>query len=355
MRRLTRSRSAPGGCASPDYQALRAGCRASLLAVLEDAPCSDVLISLFGRGKMVRATLVFTATAAVGGRPSQVALAAEAVELLHGASLIHDDIVDDAQQRRGLPAVHLCVPSGGALVLGDYLILRALTRLTEAQGLHGRARVLRALETLMRAAEDCCRGQIDEILASSLSWGEDDYLAAVGMKTASQFVAAAQLGPILVGAPEGEIDALGIYATAVGTSFQILDDTLDLLGHPDVLGKPVGNSLARGRPSLPAIYLFEHGSAAAIARYREMERLRAPVAQIVRLLADEGMIARAQTAHQRERDRASQALNKISRPDGRAALEAFGRALPSWELVAAGYNSLIGTTDNARWLHGAPT
>ena len=93
-----------------------------MLSELSSAPYRDVLVSHFSRGKMLRAGLVFTSTAAVGARPERVLPAAVCLELLHGASLIHDDIVDGSAERRGLPAVHHRVPAGAGLVLGDYLI-----------------------------------------------------------------------------------------------------------------------------------------------------------------------------------------------------------------------------------------
>src|SRR5512145_2036024 len=170
--------------------------RSALSARLLDAPAGEVVREYFERGKMLRAFLVFAATAAVGGEPDDVVMAAEAIELLHGASLFHDDIIDGASTRRGLPALHQRLGVGPALVVGDDLLLRAFAALAEASACHTPARVLAATETLNRLARECCRGQFEELCAQR--WvSEADYMAIVAGKTAAPFVAAGVLGVLL--------------------------------------------------------------------------------------------------------------------------------------------------------------
>ena len=203
-----------------DYGEPTDACRDELIAELSEAPCRDLLISYFKRGKMLRSRLLFAATVAVGGCPTTVTSAAAAVELLHGASLIHDDIVDQAAERRGLPAVHAVVSSETAIILGDYLVFRSFTKLCENQGVHQERNIIEAVRVLSRYAEQCCQGQVDEQTRSSATCSEEEYLTLARKKTASQFAAAAQLGAILVGASKEEVDVLGAYGLALGTHFR---------------------------------------------------------------------------------------------------------------------------------------
>src|SRR5262245_40484306 len=133
--------------------------RHALLARLADAPAGHVLQEYFKRGKMLRASLVFAASASVGGDPENVVAAAEAIELLHGSSLVHDDIVDRAAERRGLVSLHEQLGVGPALVLGDDLLLGAFAVLAEASAYHPPAQVLEATQVLIQLARECCRGQ----------------------------------------------------------------------------------------------------------------------------------------------------------------------------------------------------
>ena len=137
------------------YTPYLAGCRTAICRDLAKAPMGATLSEYFERGKMLRPLLLFASTAAVGSDPTLTIPAAQALELLHGASLIHDDIIDGAKERRGRLSLHLLVGVGPAVVLGDYLILRSYTVLGQVKS----SRVLEALKVLSRCAEDCCRGQ----------------------------------------------------------------------------------------------------------------------------------------------------------------------------------------------------
>lgn len=223
------------------------------------APAGDLLCQYFERAKMLRAFLVFAASAAVGGNPEEVVMAAEAIELLHGASLFHDDIMDHAAQRRGVVALHEQLGVGRALVIGDDLLLRSFTALAEARTRFPAGLVLDAMETLNQLARDCCRGQFEELCARR--WiSEEQYLAIVAGKTAAPFVAAGVIGALLGGGSTSQINQIRVYAREMGIAFQIDDDLLDLIGESAFLGKPVGNSLAEGRPMLPLIYLWSESS-----------------------------------------------------------------------------------------------
>ncbi|MEO7145850.1 MAG: polyprenyl synthetase family protein, partial [Bryobacteraceae bacterium] len=234
---------------------------------------------------MIRPILVWLAADAAGGKAEEALPAAEAMELLHVAALIHDDIIDRADERRGLPALHRSIGESAALVVGDYLILRSFDVLARAVTNESSVRVLKAVRALSRFAQECCRGQLREIapypdgrfeeLAQNgarrtLCASEQQYFSIVRGKTASQFAAAVTLGAVSGNASDGDLRALRTFGVNAGIAFQIRDDELDLIGDSAVLGKPAGTSMGAGRPMLPFIYLAKHGSPDALAAFAAM-------------------------------------------------------------------------------------
>ena len=298
-----------------------------MLSELSSAPYRDVLVSHFSRGKMLRAGLVFTSTAAVGAQPERVLPAAVCLELLHGASLIHDDIVDGSAERRGLPAVHHRVPAGAGLVLGDYLIFRSLTALGRAVSTHDLEAVFAANRLVQRHAEDCCRGQVEDLGFAGAHHDEEQYLALVRRKTASLFILAATIGPVLAGVPDDAVRALESYACATGVAFQINDDLLDLLADANDADLNDGDRRTRRRPSLPLLYLERSGSPKGLARLHAWRRLKGPPGEITQLLLDEGVLSLVRATQQRLTDAAIHALEGLEPSEARTALDAFTRSL----------------------------
>jgi geranylgeranyl pyrophosphate synthase len=281
--------------------------RKALCARLADAPAGNLLRDYFERGKMLRAFLVFAATSAVEGDPGKVVMAAEAIELLHGASLFHDDIIDHAAERRGIPALHERLGVGQALVVGDDLLLRAFSILSEASAYFPPSQVLEAIEALNQLARECCRGQFHELCAGR--WiSEEQYLTIVAGKTAAPFVAAGVLGVLLGGGTPVQAAGIRTYAHHLGIAFQIEDDLLDLIGEAVDRGKPVGNSLDQGRPMLPLLYLRRLSSEAA---REDLSRL------------DQGILARERLTALMEEHRIVECVRKVQRQHLDAALEAL--------------------------------
>jgi geranylgeranyl pyrophosphate synthase len=305
------------------YVRLLQDCRKMILCDLADAPAAKQLAGYFERGKMIRPLLVFLATAAAGGDETKALPAAEALELLHGAALVHDDIVDQADERRGLPALHSRIGEAAALVVGDYLILRAFEVLARrAEGVNS-VGLLKAVRLLSRYAQDCCRGQIQELKSPEFDCSEEQYYAMVRGKTASQFAAAASLGAIFGKAGDEDLRNLRRYAVNAGIAFQIRDDELDVTGDSAVLGKPAGNSIKAGRPLLPLIYLTKDGSSDGLAAYRAMAKDGLKRRDLVELLEREGALERVRQAEQRFLARALSALDGLRPSKARDALSAI--------------------------------
>ncbi len=300
--------------------------RQALHSRLGDAPAGEILREYFDRGKMLRAFLVFAAAASVGGDPEDVIMAAEAIELLHGASLFHDDIVDQAAERRGLASLHARLGVGQALVIGDDLLLRAFAALSEARFSHPAARVLEAMQELNQFARECCRGQFEEMCAGR--WiSEDEYLSIVSGKTAAPFVAAGVLGVLLGGGSEAQLAQIRLYARQMGIAFQIDDDLLDLIGEPQSLGKPVGNSLAQGRPMLPIIHLWEVGSEATRKKLRRLSDDGWKRDELAGLLEQHGVVDWVLQVQQRHLAAAVEALQGFRHSTGIDALRALASSI----------------------------
>lgn len=298
-------------------------CRTTICRDLANAPLGRILSEYFERGKMLRPLLVFVSTSAVGGDPAQVIPAAQALELLHGASLIHDDIIDAATERRGRSSLHLAIGIGPAVVLGDFLILRSYTVFAEMKA----SRVLEALQVLSHCAEECCRGQVEELTSEKgdpeESTSEENYFSIVRGKTASQFVAAATVGGILGDGRAEEVEALRTFALNVGIGFQIRDDELDLTNEDALLDKQTGESLQGSRPTLPIIYLKKYGSSTAFKSYRELQQDGGTQPELFELLQQEGVFDRLKTIKERHLNQALEALQCFQNSGEASALAAI--------------------------------
>jgi geranylgeranyl pyrophosphate synthase len=293
-------------------------CRLKLVENLADAPASAILKAYFERGKMLRARLLLASAGAVGGHLERAACAAEAIELLHGASLLHDDIVDEADQRRGLPAIHKQVGVGVALTLGDYLLLRSFTALLRCRSFEAAERLQQVLEAFSFYGQECCRGQVDELDSEIRS--EACYFSMARGKTGSLFALSAYAGGILGEGGADEIEALRAFGSHFGTLFQIFDDVKELLGNPDAIGKPVGRSLAQGRPLYPLICFNEHASERARADYLRLRQRDASRTEIASMLAREGIFNMVRARHQAH---IATALAKLSILPASSALDSL--------------------------------
>ena len=184
--------------------------------------------------------------------------AAAAVELVHTLSLIHDDIIDDDDRRRGVPSVHAAWDRPTGIVAGDLLYARAFDLVTRVEAPDG-AR----LEAARRLAEACRTLSEGQALDMTLQGrgeppAEEEYLRIVEEKTGSLFAAAAEIGALLAGGDDLQREAADAYGRALGVAFQLHDDVLDVVGTADVIGKPVGSDLLAGKSTLVSIHAEGH-------------------------------------------------------------------------------------------------
>ena len=219
--------------------------------------------SLVPTGKLFRPILLLDSARAVGGDPISVLPAAAGVECGHVASLIHDDIIDQDEMRRGRPSVQHKYGINEAIIVGDALLFDQFAALAECRrrGV-GDRQVASALEAVASAGLDVCRGQsLESELTASRRFDAGTYLRVARLKT-SFFRGACESGAILGdGSPE-HVRALRAYGENIGTAFQIHDDLLAYLSETQIMGKPTISDVQNGRITLPVIVAHESGSAA---------------------------------------------------------------------------------------------
>ncbi|WP_370874438.1 polyprenyl synthetase family protein [Amorphus orientalis] len=176
---------------------------------------------------------------------------AAAVEFMHTATLLHDDVVDDSAVRRGKPAARVIWGNQASVLVGDFLLGQAFKTMVEA----GSLECLRILST---ASAVIAEGEVLQLSgAKSLAKGEDHYMAVIEAKTAALFSAATEVGPVITGNSGAAQDAMRRYGLYLGLAFQLIDDVLDYGGNRDLLGKETGDDFREGKATLPVIYAYQ--------------------------------------------------------------------------------------------------
>jgi len=200
------------------------------------------------KGKQFRPALLILASRAVGTPNQDTFTTAVVVELLHTATLVHDDVVDEAELRRGFPTIHKVWKNKIAVLMGDYLLAKSLIAATEANSIE-------IMNTVATVAKRLIKGEIFEIQKSrNLDLNEYEYFTMIGDKTASLITACCELGALTVDASPADREILRVYGENIGLAFQIKDDLLDYESNMGVLGKPVINDLKEKKLTLPLIY-----------------------------------------------------------------------------------------------------
>ncbi len=198
-------------------------------------------------GKRLRPMLTLAAARLAGyDGPYHVHLAAT-VEFIHTATLLHDDVVDESRQRRGRPTPNLLWDNKSSVLVGDYLFARSFQLMVEPGN-------MRTLEILANASATIAEGEVLQLTAAQdLRTDEDVYLQVIRGKTAALFSAATEVGGVIAGAPEAQVQALHDYGDALGIAFQIVDDLLDYGGATQTIGKNVGDDFRERKLTLPVI------------------------------------------------------------------------------------------------------
>lgn len=242
------------GAAAEIDEAMRAD-----LAAVESKLLGEVLHhGIFNGGKRIRPQLTLLCSRLIGADPGpdkeQVLKLAVVFEYLHGASLLHDDVIDHADLRRGKPTANAVWGVSPVILAGDYLLSRAMTLAGRVGGNEAMAIVGRATEAMVEA--EFLQMQSAEERNSS----EDNYFKVVGGKTGALIAAACEAGVYLAGGSTEQRAASRLYGENIGLAFQIIDDLLDYQGDPGQTGKVVGNDLVEGKMTLPLIHVLRQAS-----------------------------------------------------------------------------------------------
>ena len=204
-------------------------------------------------GKMLRPALSLITAEAVGGEKENALKAGSAIELIHTFSLIHDDIMDKDDMRRGMPSVHTVWGEDVAILAGDTLFSKAFEIIICSQGTTSEQNN-QALATVADACVKICEGQaLDMGFEDRYDVSEEEYMEMIFKKTGALIAAATKVGAIMGGASSEVIDAMYEYGRLIGLAFQIQDDYLDLASDEETLGKPIGSDIAKGKMTIIAI------------------------------------------------------------------------------------------------------
>ena len=208
-----------------------------------------------GGGKRLRPILVLLASRLVGSVTDGSIRMAAVVEMIHAATLVHDDVIDIAQTRRGRPSSNAIWGNHTCVLAGDWLYMQAFQVALRERNFH-------VLDLLIALTQMMVEGELLQLeRIGKIDISEADYMQLVDRKTASLFSACARLGAMMGGADEATEARLGEFAWNLGIAFQLVDDILDFTSHENVLGKPVGSDLREGKVTLPLIYALQDASA----------------------------------------------------------------------------------------------
>jgi len=207
-------------------------------------------------GKRLRPMLTLAAARLCGYDGDGHLKLAASVEFMHTATLLHDDVVDDSDMRRGKPAARTLWGNEASVLVGDFLLGQAFKMMVEVGSLP-------CLDVLSTAAAVIAEGEVMQLAAAkNLSTSEDEYLAVIRAKTAALFAAACEVGPLIAGSGKEAVAACRSYGTNLGVAFQLMDDVLDYGGTTAKLGKNVGDDFREGKVTLPVVLAYRRGDSA---------------------------------------------------------------------------------------------
>ena len=286
------------------------------------APLELMLTQVLSRGgKRLRPAVALLAGRFGGYDPDQQIPLAASIELLHTATLVHDDVIDSADLRRGDATANATFGNPASVMLGDYMFAHAAALVAKT----GHIGVIRLFaDTLMVMA----KGELAQDVSAydAASGNVRDYYRRIHGKTASLFATAGAGGAMMADCSQSDVEALREYGRCLGMAFQIVDDILDFFGTEEQLGKPVGGDLAAGTLTLPAIYVFEEGGKnnpiSAVLNAEEDERAAHLPAALQAVQTDE-VLAKSEATAQEWRDRAMAALETTAGEGPRTELRAI--------------------------------
>jgi octaprenyl-diphosphate synthase len=270
-----------------------------------------------GGGKRIRPTLLLLSSHALGFTGQSAIRLGAVVEMVHSATLVHDDIIDGANIRRGRPSANTTWGNEKCVLAGDWLYMQAFHVALKEKN-------LRVLDLLIGLTQQMVEGELLQIQKLGRAVSEAEYYDLIYRKTACLFSVSMQLGAVLAGADEAVEAKLGAYGRTVGLAFQIVDDVLDLTASEEVLGKPVASDLREGKATLAVIHSVDHGTAAdrrtiqRVLNDRSFENVSRE--KIREILTRNGSVEYAMNVADRYAEQSRQALASLPASDYKRAL-----------------------------------
>ena len=201
-----------------------------------------------------RPILTILSALSLGYKKESHVTAAAFIEFIHTATLLHDDVVDESDMRRGEKTANAMFGNAASVLVGDFIYTRAFQMMTELSS-------LRVLELMSDAVNTIAEGEVQQLMnCNNPDTTEESYMQVIYSKTTRLFEVAAQLGAVLTESPQEIESALQNYGKFLGTAFQLIDDVIDYTASQDEMGKNMGDDLAEGKPTLPLLYAMRHGT-----------------------------------------------------------------------------------------------
>lgn len=289
-----------------------------LSALHTDNPLMGAVVRQYlqSKGKQIRPLLVLMSAAMYGEINETTLHAAASLEMLHNASLIHDDVVDNTDMRRGLPTINKDFDNRIAVLVGDFFVSNALAEAIRTSD-------LRAIASIAELGKELSLGEIDQISnARDRSFDEERYMNVISKKTASLFMKCVRLGARSAGASEEQVRLTEKFAELLGLCFQIKDDIFDYFGDEEI-GKPTGNDLRENKVSLPLIYAVtsapEPKSTEVRALLAKGDLSDTEISSLIKFAKESGGIEYAYSVMERLRNESRRILAKLPDNEWRAA------------------------------------
>lgn len=268
-------------------------------------------------GKRLRPMLAILAARAYGYEGDKHQLLAAIIEFIHTATLLHDDVVDESDMRRGRETANAMFGNAASVLVGDFLYSRAFEMMVDVNN-------MRVMEILAHTTNVIAEGEVMQLLnVHDAETTEARYRQVIHCKTAKLFEAATRLGAVLCERPREEEDAIGLYGMHLGSAFQLIDDVLDYSSSSEDMGKNVGDDLAEGKPTLPLIYAMERGDAAQSGLIRKAIEQGGydMIDEVQAIIQQTGALDYTRAVAQQEADKAIEQLAHLPESEYKQALE----------------------------------
>ncbi|MHA2940337.1 octaprenyl diphosphate synthase [Vibrio sp. RC27] len=270
-----------------------------------------------GGGKRIRPLIAILSARSLGYEGNDHTTASAFIEFIHTATLLHDDVVDESDMRRGKATANAAFGNAASVLVGDFIYTRSFQMMTQIGS-------LKILELMSNAVNVIAEGEVLQLMnCNDPDTTEESYMQVIYSKTARLFEAATQVGAILCDAPAEVESALQDYGRYLGTAFQLIDDVMDYTSDGDEMGKNVGDDLAEGKPTLPLLYAMHNGNEQQCEMIREaiekangMERLT----EILQAMEETGALEYTRKKAMEEADKAIASLSIIPDSEYKQAL-----------------------------------